>query len=214
MIDFDIHQLVPNFLLNDKNGYAIAKALEAGLKFMCATAQNGLHIVKDVEAMPEWRLDEVAWEYNCPYDANAPVDVKRQWVRDANELSFLYGTPEVVHRYMAVYFDKIDVEESWEYNGEPFHFRVLFPGIWTAEKVAWATKAIFMVKNARSILDLYNFENEWTRALYAGSAMYGDQSGSYHVSAISPDDVTWYSDELDNMLMDETGMVLFVEGTT
>lgn len=214
MIRFDIHHLFPAFLLNDKNGYAIAKAIEAGMKTMCAAAQDSLSIVNDVETMPEWRLDEVAWEYNCPYDNNAPVEVKRQWVRDASRLSFLYGTPEAVYQYMAVYFDEIKVEEAWEYDGEPFHFRVLFPGVWTAEKVAWANKAISTVKNVRSILDLYNFASQWALALYAGCAIYAEQSGTYSVAAISPDDATWYADELDNMLLDETGMILFVEGTT
>ena len=32
MITFDVYQLWPKFLLRDQTGYAMAKALEAGLK--------------------------------------------------------------------------------------------------------------------------------------------------------------------------------------
>ena len=66
MFDFRIEDLLPAFLLADRNGYAMAKAVEAALKIMCSTVQTGLDIVKDVEQMPEWRLDEMAWEMGSP----------------------------------------------------------------------------------------------------------------------------------------------------
>ena len=61
MINFSIHQLFPDFILEDKNGFAMAKAIEKMLQIMCDTVRNGVDTVKDVEKMPEWRLDELAW---------------------------------------------------------------------------------------------------------------------------------------------------------
>ena len=78
MIDFSIMQLFPDFLLADKNGFAMAKAIEKALQIMCDTVQTGVDTVQNVDKMPEWRLDEMAWELGCLYDYNASIDAKRK----------------------------------------------------------------------------------------------------------------------------------------
>lgn len=210
MIEFDIHQLIPEFLMNDRNGYAIAKALEAGIKSMFRIIENGLSVVKDVEAMPEWRLDEVAWEYNIPYDYNADISVKREWIRNASVMSRLYGTPEGIIQYMSGYFNNAILEEAKDYDGDPFHFRMIFPGSWTPENVSWSHKAINTVKNARSILDCCIYKEQWKRTLHAGCALYNFEQTSYPIHATGID-VDCYADEDGKMLLDERGYPLIVE---
>ena len=56
MIDFNVTQHVPKFILRDKNGYALAKAIEAGMRIMNDTAQDGLDCVTNIDTMPEWTL--------------------------------------------------------------------------------------------------------------------------------------------------------------
>jgi len=212
MINFSIHQLFPDFILEDKNGFAMAKAIEKMLQIMCDTVRNGVDTVKDVEKMPEWRLDELAWEYNCPYDYNADVEKKRRWIRDANTLNSLYGTREAIYQYLIGYFDDVKLEEAREYGGDPFHFRLIFTGLWDTDKVTWATNAINMVKNVRSVLDYYNFKNKWDMLVYAGCALYGESKGVFHVPTVALDEVRWYVDEVEDMLTDENGLIFFVEG--
>ena len=211
MMDFDIRALIPKFILNDKDGYAMAKALEAGLKDFLAICKQGLDTWGNVEKMPEWRLDELAWEYNIPYDFNAEMKVKRGWIRNASQLSKLYGTPEGIVQYMAGYFEDATLQENWEYNGQPYHFRMVFPQSWTPEKVAWATKAIQTVKNVRSVLDSYTFQGKWKHDLFAGCALYTYEESTYHVPAVVIEN-DWYIDETENMLLDENGILLIVEG--
>lgn len=153
MIEFSIKDLFPNFILADKNGYAMAKAIEAGLKYMVSHVQTGLEVLQDVEKMPEWRLDEMAWELGCLYDYNANIEAKRRWIRDATPLAAALGTPQAIYNYLEGYFDEVELEEYWQYGGEPFHFRVTVSGKWTAESEAWARKAIAASQNVRSILD-------------------------------------------------------------
>lgn len=153
MFTFDIADLFPRFLLNDKNGHALAKAIEAGLKYFLKRCQQGLDCVLDVEKMPEWRLDEMAWELNCLYDYTANVEAKRQWIRDAIPLFASYGTPSAIYNFLSGYFDGIEVEENWLYDGDPFHFRVTLSGVWTDDREAWARRAISTAKNVRSIMD-------------------------------------------------------------
>lgn len=153
MFTFDITKWVPRFLLNDKNGYALAKAIEAALQMMNDIIDQGVNCLTDYETMPEWRLDELAWELNCLYDYHADVETKRQWIINAIPYYRLYGTPEAIYKYIGSYFDAIGLEEFWVYNGDPFHFRVMVDGEWTPENEAWARKAIDKAKNVRSVLD-------------------------------------------------------------
>lgn len=153
-ISFNIERLVPRFLLNDKNGYALAKAIERAFQIVAEAAQNGLDIIQDPYKMPEWRLDELAGELGCLYDYNGSIEQKRYWIVNATYLYTVYGTPQAIYNFLEGYFQNVLVEEWWEYGGEPFHFRVTVSGgSYDADKIAWAQKAIMNVKNVRSVLD-------------------------------------------------------------
>ena len=210
MFPFDVTQFLPRFILKDKNGYALAKAIQAGVQIMNDTIQDGVKRIYDVDSMPEWRLDEMAWEYNIPYDYKADIEIKREWVRNAQSLSKLYGTPDGIVRYMAGYFESAELEENWEYGGDPFHFRVKFPGSWTPDKVAWATRAIQTVKNVRSVLDTYTFIGKWLHDLYVGCALYTHEAVTYQIPVVVIEN-DWYIDENSDMLLDEKGILLIVE---
>lgn len=155
MFTFQCKQWVPQFLLNDKNGYAMAKAIEAAVQYMNDKIQEGLDCLTDYDSMPEWRLDELAWETNCIYDFTADVETKRLWIKNAGPYYRIYGTPSSIKKYMRSYsnFGEAAIEESWEYRGQPFHFRVIIQGDETPENEAWARKAIEQAKNVRSVLD-------------------------------------------------------------
>lgn len=153
MIEFDITRLWPKFILRDKNGYALAKAIEAGLRYFLERCQQGLDCVLDPDKMPEWRLDEMAWELNCLYDYSATVEAKRKWIKDAIPLYSIWGTPQSIIEYLTGYFDAIELEENWQYGGDPYHFRVTLTGEWTDEKETWARRAIETAKNVRSVMD-------------------------------------------------------------
>lgn len=149
----DITPLIPSFLLADRNGYAIAKAIEKAAIILTDTIQAGVDAVLNVDKMPEWRLDEMAWEYNCLYDYNAGVEVKRHWIGDAMPLYAVLGTPQAVYNFLDGYFDQIELEEYWQYAGKPFHFRITVSGELNDANEAWMRRTIAESKNVRSILD-------------------------------------------------------------
>ena len=153
MIRVDIGQLLPDFLLTDQVGAAMAAALEAGLRGFCACVQDGCDTVLDTEKMPAWRLDEMAWELGCMYDYGAEISMKREWIRNAVPLYASYGTAEAIYKYLGGYFESIQVEEWWQYGAEGYHFRVIVAGQWTKKSADWAREAIEKVKNVRSVLD-------------------------------------------------------------
>lgn len=153
MFTFDATKHVPRFILQDKNGHAAAKAIEAAMQVMNDTILHGVKCITDYDSMPEWRLDELAWELNCLYDYSADIETKRTWIKNAVPLYHLWGTPHAIYQYVSGYFDNIDLEENWAYGGEPYHFRMTVEGEWTPENEAWARKAIETAKNVRSVLD-------------------------------------------------------------
>lgn len=156
MFKFHIIQHVPGFILRDKNGYALARAIEAAIKYINDRTKDGVDTILNIDEMAEWRLDEMAWELNCLYDFNASIDVKREWIRNAIPMYRIWGTPQATLRYLAGYFEDAEVDESWLYDGDPYHFRVTVGGEWTPENEAWARKAINTAKNVRSVLDSLN----------------------------------------------------------
>ena len=153
MIKFDVYDIYPKFILQDRNGYAMAKALEAGMKYYLDKCRDGVDTLLDVDKMPEWRLDEMAWEYNIPYDFEANISQKREWVRNAIPMYRILGTKRAIIQYLTGYFGEIEVQENWEYGGDPFHFMVTVGGEWTPKTEAWARKAIERVRSVRSVLD-------------------------------------------------------------
>lgn len=153
MIDFTIHQLFPDFILADKNGYAMANAIERALQIMCSTIQTGIDNLQDIDKMPEWRLDEMAWELGCLYDHNANIETKRRWIKDATPLYAALGTPQAIYNFLEGFFEQVELEEHWQYHGEPFHFRVTVSGEWNDANETWLRMAIEASKNVRSVLD-------------------------------------------------------------
>ncbi|MBO5187240.1 MAG: hypothetical protein J6B91_09395 [Prevotella sp.] len=153
MVEFELEQLFPRFLLMDKNGYAMAKAIEAAMRCMCKIVRDGVNLIVDYDSMPEWRLDELAWEFNCPYDYKGSIEQKRRWIKESAPAYAIHGTKAAIIKYLIGAFESVEVEEGSEYYADPFHFRVMVSGELTAEKEEWLRKAVNLVKNVRSVLD-------------------------------------------------------------
>lgn len=155
MIDFKAHELFPDFMLADRSGYAMAKAIEAALQILCSTVQTGVDNLQSVERMPEWRLDEMAWEMNLLwYDYTADVSIKRAQIAGAKEYYTRLGTKTAVERAIGDVYGSGRVEEWNVFGGEPYTFRV-----YTADpEVALSKRQRFLellevVKNVRSTLE-------------------------------------------------------------
>lgn len=164
MFKVDITKHVPAFILADKNGYALAKAIEAGLQIMNDTIKAGVDCIVDFDEMPEWRLDELAWEYDLLYDYTADIEWKRKWIREAEATYSIYGTPAGIEKYLQVVYDVVQIEEWWRYEGDPYHFRVTVAEEWSQESNDWATAAIGKAKNVRSVLDYIFFSSMTSEA--------------------------------------------------
>lgn len=167
MITPEIERLVPGFILKDANGYALAKAIETGMQVLCEAIQGGIDTILDPDKMPEWRLDEMAWEMGGLYDYNATIEEKRVWIKEAVPLYASYGTAIAIEKYLKGYFDEAEVEEGAQYGADPFHFRITVRGDLTDAKMRIAQAAAKTLKNVRSVLDDVSIGNVAGIAIHA-----------------------------------------------
>lgn len=100
-------------------------------------------------------LDELATQMRVDwYDSTAPVEIKRQLVKNAIKVHKYRGTPYAIEQVVQDCFGDGFVEEWFDYGGEPYHFRVVTsnPAV-TGEQATQFAQAVETVKNIRSVLD-------------------------------------------------------------
>ncbi len=105
------------------------------------------------------------------YDASLPLDKRRALVKNSTRWHMRKGTKGVVQEMVATVWDGCNVEEWFEYGGEPDHFRVV--NITAAhvdeEVIRKVLRAIYATKNERSWLDGLNFLREADSTVYVGA---------------------------------------------
>lgn len=164
-------QLVPRFIRKDKTGHALCEVINVALQPLLTAMVDADACISDPSTMPEWALDEKAWENAILYDYGASLKIKRQWVMDAAPTRRLYGTLHIINRYLQSVFDGVEIEEWWQYGGDPYLFRITVSGEWSAAKEAWVRNVIETAKNVRSKLDTLGL-GSITRILITASRAY------------------------------------------
>ena len=145
---------VPKFILEDRNGYALARTMDVLATRLCRDIEAANVCLTDPEKMPEWALDEYAYGHGMAwYDRTADIEVKRRWVMEAYTMRYCIGTKDAIRHLLLGFYDSCDVEENWEYGGKPYHFRVMVSGAWDQRGDAWTRKVLDATKNLRSVLD-------------------------------------------------------------
>lgn len=178
MIQVDIIQLIPAFLRNDRNGYAMAKAIEAGMRYFCRVVAESTDGAINVDAMPQWRMDEAAWAMNIEWwDRDYTTEEKRNTLKESGNVYRSLGTKTAVEKAISSIFEGTRVSEWWEYGGEPYHFRLLLDSTYEnvdAEKHRKVLGRIECFKNLRSVLDdVEYYDLGGSAAAYTGTVFVG-----------------------------------------
>lgn len=203
-------QVYPSVLDHDKLFNALGRTMADRLHAAIISAENA-NIYTRIDDLEEALLDTLAQDFNVSwYDYNASVAEKRAIIKNSMKAHRRTGTKASVESVLSDVLPGSKVEEWFEYEGDPYHFRLKVPGTWTPEKTEWITKAISLVKNARSTVDDYTFVLEWIQHLYVGCALYTCGRTTYNVPAVVIES-DWYIDENSDMLLDEDGILLIVE---
>ena len=164
----DIHALrVENFMLSlpsvlaeDEELSALARA--AAEQFDALIRSTGrASVLINIDTLPEAVLDILARDFRVDwYDSNATPERKRQQIRTAFDVHRHKGTKNAVETAVSAIVPGATVEEWFEYNGEPYCFRIVIETDGHNLGVADQQRLLLNVqyyKNARSRLESIHY---------------------------------------------------------
>lgn len=110
-----------------------------------------------IDALPEAILDVLAVELRTPaYNGNLPIETKRTLIKGTLAFYKKLGTPEAVNWVVRSIFGNGEIQEWFDYGGEPHHFRVSVKndGTFTSiESISDFLRLVASVKRLSSWLD-------------------------------------------------------------
>lgn len=152
--DLDFAKLLPHFMQDDLADIGLSKGVDDCIRPIEARIST-LSTWDKIDSLTEEELDALAWELNAIwYRQDAPIDVKRQLIKDSRQMSRKLGTKWAVERIINTYFGDGFITEWFEYDGQPGHFRVYSanPSI-TEENLQEFLSILAKVKRASAHLD-------------------------------------------------------------
>lgn len=164
---------LPSVLAEDKNMYALATA--AAMAIVKYDKEiNSISIYPNIDNASEELCDilakdfDVTW-YNYDYD----LDQKRRIIKANFNVHRHLGTKGAVSDLVAAAFVDGKVQEWFEYDGEPYHFKINLPEdstfIMTQDTVGLFSRLIENVKSLRSRLDNIEVHKKTTQTVYLGT---------------------------------------------
>ncbi len=152
--NIDLLKLQTKYMQEDISTQGFCAALTPQLRTVASMIKNSL-ILARINQLPEDILDELAYELHVEwYDAAADISVKRELIKNSDKVHMYMGTPYAIEQVVQDYFGDGYVEEWFQYEGDPYHFRVITsnPSV-TSDLADRFTKAIETVKRKSTILD-------------------------------------------------------------
>lgn len=145
---------LPSILSKDKNLRPLCEIAAGAVENLWEKV--GLPaIYTRIDELPEEVLDILAQDFKVDwYDYNQTVDIKRAVIKDSFYVHKHLGTVGAVKRALSDVWSSYLLEEWFQYDGEPYHFRVaIADNDFTVEKREQAIRLINLTKNVRSWLD-------------------------------------------------------------
>jgi phage tail P2-like protein len=154
---FDV---IPPTISGDKQVLAISAAVSPQLQDVSQNIQECI-LLPRLDELPEAVVDLLAWQYHVDfYESDLPLERKRNLVRSSIEAHRHKGTPYAVERVVAAAFGNVKLSEWFEYDGEPYHFKIdVNLEEESTDKNRWkkVIAAINSAKNTRSWLDKISY---------------------------------------------------------
>ncbi len=165
---------LPDIIGKEPWAQAMAYAVKNQMNQLLTYA-DGVKIFANVDALPGHILDIMAIELRLPYyDQSYATEVKRELINGALPYWSTTGTVESLSRILSSIFGDAEIEEWFEYSGEPGYFRIITanPQI-TGETLRKFEETAHNVKRLTAWLDGVLVELPLPNmAIYQGFAMY------------------------------------------
>lgn len=152
--------ILPESILRDRQLRAAAEALDFELGRLSADAVQVLHLPR-LDVLPERVLDALALQFHVDFyePESMEIDVKRDLIRRSIYWHRIKGTRAAIEQLCRTVMDDVEIQEWYEYGGEPYYFKITAKGLRFEDQDAgkfW--RMIDATKNARSWLDAILFD--------------------------------------------------------
>lgn len=151
---------LPPALKGDTSTEVLAEATAEVLADRVAEIDR-LRIVSNIDNLEEALLAILARDFKVDWwDANYSLEEKRQTVKDSWRVHKTLGTKAAVERAISAIYPNTQVVEWWEYDGEPYHFRMhinVSDDNIESDKQRRVLSRLNTYKNLRSHLDTINY---------------------------------------------------------
>ena len=173
MANYGLLDIVPENLLEDKHIRKITEVIDAALKDIYPeTAYPAL--ISRIDELDSDTIDSLAWQWHVDfYDEDLSLEVRRELVKKSIDYHRHMGTNYAVDGVIKTCFQNAEIQENWEYGGNPYCFKVItiHAGIPNEDELGRIVQAINSVKNTRSSLDGLGFQRIIPLTRYRGCAV-------------------------------------------
>lgn len=116
---------LPGVLKLDQSTLALATAAAAMLERNKEDI-NRISIYTCIDQLPEELLDILAWDFKVDWwDGNYTLEEKRKTLKESWHVHRTMGTKAAVLRAICAIYPDTKILEWWEYDGDPYHFKLL-----------------------------------------------------------------------------------------
>ena len=174
LADVDVLKLVPEFMRKDEAVLGLAAAVNKLIKEPGGKIKTA-RVWDQIDNLTSEQLDELAYELDIDwYDPALPIENKRALIKSADLVHSRRGTKWAVEQVLIDTFGSGTVKEWYEYNGQPFHFRVStdYP-LDTQDIIEQFRKAVAVAMPCRSVLASIEFAHTGETSAYTATASIG-----------------------------------------
>lgn len=159
LYDSQLTDILPDSLKNDPGLQAISYALQKQNQKIL-TYLKAVKAIMTIDTLSKDVVDLMAAEYKTQYySADLDLAIKRKLVKNTVLWHMKAGTTGCVEELVNTIFGYGNVEEWFDYEGEPYHFKTTVDTILDQHQLVQFAQIIKKAKNARSIMDGFNKYN-------------------------------------------------------
>lgn len=123
--DADFMMKFPPALKKDKSMLALGQIIAEELHITANETKKNI-IYANIEELSETWLDVLAYDLHVDwYDYDYPIEAKRAIIKDSVRVHQKLGTTGATERALGGLHPKSEIEEWYDYDGKPFHFRIV-----------------------------------------------------------------------------------------
>lgn len=169
----DLLSLQTSYMKQDPTTQALCAALNPHFRQLADEVKACL-IYSRIDELDDAALDELAWQMHVDwYDSTAEIEIKRSLIKNAINVHRYRGTPFAVEETVKTYFGDGEVQEWFEYGGQPYYFKVMTTNTRVNTTLLnQFLKVLNSVKNARSWLEAVEITATDEMNLYFGNIVH------------------------------------------